>query len=190
MTSAEFESLRLYLVAVTILFRLVLMPRYLQAYLNLAYDKVNMLRQEAGKISNGDLQRIVIRVFYYLCVVTLQYVAPMILILYLSFLYKTLGGGSWIGQPSTTPSAVTNSSMSGVGGTEEFPEAVADDNEVTLESLLPALEQLEARLHNRGVPRPAWLLHLVVLLRLVRLGCHRHRLSELLCRESLKSFSC
>ena len=60
--------------------------RYLQAYLNLAYDKVNMLRQEAGKISNVDLQRIVIRVFYYLCVVTLQYVAPMILILYLSFL--------------------------------------------------------------------------------------------------------
>ena len=33
--------------------------------------------------------------FYYLCVVTLQYTAPMILILYLSFLYKTLGGGSW-----------------------------------------------------------------------------------------------
>ena len=35
------------------------------------------------------------RVFYYLCVVTLQYTAPMILILYLTFLYKTLGGGSW-----------------------------------------------------------------------------------------------
>ena len=97
-----------------------------------------MLRQEAGKISNVDLQRIVIRVFYYLCVVTLQYVAPMILILYLSFLYKTLGGGSWIGQPSTTPTVVTNGSMSEVGGAEEFPGAVADDNEVTLESLLPA----------------------------------------------------
>ena len=41
------------------------------------------------------MQRRVIRVFYYLCVVTLQYTAPMILILYLSFLYKTLGGGSW-----------------------------------------------------------------------------------------------
>merc|ERR550525_2040764 len=127
MTSAEFESLRLYLVAVTILFRLVLMPRYLQAYLNLAYDKVNMLRQEAGKISNVDLQRIVIRVFYYLCVVTLQYVAPMILILYLSFLYKTLGGGSWIGQTADTLSTVSNSSISEVEGSDE----------VTLESLLP-----------------------------------------------------
>jgi len=42
-----------------------------------------------------DFQRRVIRVFYYLCVVTLQYCVPMILILYLTFLYKTLGGGSW-----------------------------------------------------------------------------------------------
>ena len=97
-----------------------------------------MLRQEAGKISNVDLQRIVIRVFYYLCVVTLQYVAPMILILYLSFLYKTLGGGSWIGEPATTPSAVSNSSIADVEGTEEFPEAVSESSdEVTLESLLP-----------------------------------------------------
>merc|ERR1719260_123771 len=137
MSGPQFESLRLYLLAATVAFRLILMPRYLQAYLNLAYDKVSKLKQEAGKISNVDLQRTVIRVFYYLCVVTLQYVAPMILILYLSFLYKTLGGGSWIGQPSTTPSVVTNSSMSEVEGAEEFPEAVADDNEVTLESLLP-----------------------------------------------------
>merc|ERR550534_484635 len=122
----------------SVVYRLAVMPTYLQAYLNLAYQKVEDLKQEAGKISNIELQRLVIRVFYYLCVVTLQYVAPMILILYLSFLYKTLGGGSWIGQPPTTPSAVTNSSMSEVEGTEEFPEAVADDNEVTLESLLPA----------------------------------------------------
>ena len=59
--------------------------------------QVAELKQEAGKISNLDLQRKVVRVFYYLCVVTLQYTAPMILILYLSFLYKTLGGGSWTG---------------------------------------------------------------------------------------------
>ena len=43
------------------------------------------------------------RVFYYLCVVTLQYTAPMILILYLTFLYKTLGGGSWAALVSESP---------------------------------------------------------------------------------------
>lgn len=89
------------------------------------------LKQEAGKISNLDLQRIVVRVFYYLCVVsrpafyyvkfwvfinqkssfpqvTLQYVAPMILIMFLSFMYKTMGGGSWNGlwaDPATESAA-------------------------------------------------------------------------------------
>merc|ERR1719422_1299888 len=100
MTPEMFETMRLYLVFFTILFRLLIMPRYLQAYLNIAYDKVAELKQEAGKISNVELQRKVVRVFYYLCVVTLQYIAPMILILYLSFLYKTLGGGSWTGAPA------------------------------------------------------------------------------------------
>merc|ERR1719210_2915202 len=101
MTSSQFETIRLYLIAFTVFYRLLIMPSYLQAYLNLAYNKVQELKQEAGKISNLDLQRRVIRVFYYLCVVTLQYTAPMILILYLSFLYKTLGGGSWEGISSS-----------------------------------------------------------------------------------------
>ena len=61
------------------------------------YFRYILLNLEAGKISNVDLQRIVIRVFYYLCVVTLQYVAPMILVLYLALMYKTMGGGTWTG---------------------------------------------------------------------------------------------
>jgi len=138
MTGAQFESLRLYLIAATIAFRLILMPRYLQAYLNLAYDKVSMLKQEAGKISNVDLQRIVIRVFYYLCVVTLQYVAPMILILYLSFLYKTLGGGSWIGEDQTIlqEAQVAPCVTEECGGGNQFPDSVVDEDS-GLESLLP-----------------------------------------------------
>ena len=60
--------------------------------------RVAELKQEAGKISNVDLQRIVARIFYYLCVVTLQYVAPMILVLYLALMYKTMGGGTWTGK--------------------------------------------------------------------------------------------
>jgi len=138
MSEAQFESLRLYLIAITIVFRIILMPRYLQAYLNLAYDKVAVLKQEAGKISNVDLQRIVIRVFYYLCVVTLQYVTPMILILYLSFLYKTLGGGSWIGESSLSlqQTPETGTCAAEECGLEEFPASVVDE-EPGLESLLP-----------------------------------------------------
>ncbi len=40
LTPAQFDSMRLYLIALTVFFRLAIMPRYLQAYLNLAYDKV------------------------------------------------------------------------------------------------------------------------------------------------------
>ena len=47
MTPEMFETMRLYLVFFTILFRLLIMPRYLQAYLNIAYDKVrSSLRNE------------------------------------------------------------------------------------------------------------------------------------------------
>ena len=40
MTEKSFETMRLCLVCLTILYRLLIMPRYLQAYLNIAYDKV------------------------------------------------------------------------------------------------------------------------------------------------------
>lgn len=36
-------------------------------------------------------------IFYYLCVVTLQFVAPLVLCLYLTLMYKSLGGYSWTG---------------------------------------------------------------------------------------------
>lgn len=34
-------------------------------------------------------------IFYYLCVVTLQYVAPILMCLYFALMYKTLGGYRW-----------------------------------------------------------------------------------------------
>ena len=57
------------MVIAVVLFRLAVMPRYLQSYLNMAYDKLEELKQEAGKISNIDLQKMVARVFYYTAVV-------------------------------------------------------------------------------------------------------------------------
>uniref|UniRef100_A0A0K2U7A8 Transmembrane protein 161Blike [Nasonia vitripennis] n=1 Tax=Lepeophtheirus salmonis TaxID=72036 RepID=A0A0K2U7A8_LEPSM len=98
MTESQFESMRLYLIIAVFLLRLWVMPRYLQSYLNIAYHKMEEMKTEAGKISNINLQKMVARIFYYLCVVTLQYLAPMILILFLSLMYKTMGeGGTWTG---------------------------------------------------------------------------------------------
>ena len=62
--------MRLYTVVLVLLFRLIMMPTYLQSYLNMAYHKLEELKQEAGKISNVELKKSVVRVFYYLCVVS------------------------------------------------------------------------------------------------------------------------
>ena len=97
MTAYQFESLRLNLVVGVVFLRLAIMPTYLQSYLNIAYYKLEEIKTEAGKITNLELQRMVTRVFYYLCVVTLQYIAPMVMVLFMALMYKTVGGGTWTG---------------------------------------------------------------------------------------------
>ncbi|XP_068143129.1 LOW QUALITY PROTEIN: transmembrane protein 161B [Drosophila tropicalis] len=92
-----FETVRLLLVVFVVIMRFALMPIYLQSYLNLAYDKIMDLRKEAGRITNIEFQKKISSIFYYLCVVTLQFAAPLILCLYLTLMYKSLGGFSWAG---------------------------------------------------------------------------------------------
>jgi len=159
MSGETFETMRLMLVCLTILYRLLIMPRYLQAYLNIAYDKVAELKQEAGKISNLELQRKVVRVFYYLCVVTLQYTAPMILILYLCFLYKTLGGGSWTGgfTPATFSESGGQAAAAGAELDSEFQEVeVADtrDMDIGIGTIIQQEESVEAIKHQFSL---AWI---------------------------------
>lgn len=79
------------------LIKLALMPWYLQAYLDMAYHRTEAQKKEAGRVTNVEYQKKIAAVFYYLCVVALQYAAPIILCLYLTFMYKTLGAYSWIG---------------------------------------------------------------------------------------------
>ncbi|MCL4118386.1 UNVERIFIED_CONTAM: hypothetical protein GTU68_031247 [Idotea baltica] len=95
MSPAMFEMIRLVLVIVVGVIRVAMMPLYLQSYLNMASEKIEELKKETGKISNKQFQRKIARVFYYLCVVTLQYLAPVILCIFLSLMCKTLGGLEW-----------------------------------------------------------------------------------------------
>lgn len=94
-----FESIRLIAIIVSVGLRLCLMPIYLQAYLNLAYDRIEEQKKEAGRITNKEYQQKVTSIFYYLCVVTLQYAAPILMCLFLSFMYKSLGEYSWSMKP-------------------------------------------------------------------------------------------
>ncbi|KMQ87257.1 putative transmembrane protein 161b [Lasius niger] len=103
MTAASFESMRLIIIVVAVLLKLVLMPIYLQSYLNLAIQRLEIQKKEAGRITNVDLQKKIAAVFYYLCVVALQFVVPIIMCLFFTFLYKTLGGFTWEGILKGTP---------------------------------------------------------------------------------------
>ncbi|XP_058462810.1 transmembrane protein 161B [Malaya genurostris] len=97
LSSEAFETIRLGAVVFAVLLRFVLMPVYLQAYLNLAYDRIEDQKKEAGRITNVDLQKKITSIFYYLCVVTLQYVAPILMCLFFTLMYKTLGEYTWTG---------------------------------------------------------------------------------------------
>lgn len=57
MSGEAFETTRILLVLGVVLLRLLLMPRYLQSYLNLAPERMADMRKEAGNISNVELQR-------------------------------------------------------------------------------------------------------------------------------------
>ncbi|GCC25538.1 hypothetical protein chiPu_0003949 [Chiloscyllium punctatum] len=95
MSEAAYDSLRLWVIVLLCVLRLALIRQHLQAYLNLAQKGIEQMKKEAGRISTKDLQKMVARVFYYLCVIALQYVAPMIMLLHTTLLLKTLGNHSW-----------------------------------------------------------------------------------------------
>lgn len=57
LTPQAFDVIRFLLIIVAVILRLILMPIYLQAYLNLAYDRLEEQKKEAGRITNVDLQK-------------------------------------------------------------------------------------------------------------------------------------
>nr|XP_023013091.1 transmembrane protein 161B [Leptinotarsa decemlineata] len=95
LTERTFESIRLIAIVATMFLKMILMPWYLQAYLDMAYHRLEKQKKEAGRITNIELQKQIASVFYYLCVVTLQYVAPVVICFYMTLMYKTLGEFSW-----------------------------------------------------------------------------------------------
>lgn len=95
MTENTYDTLRLWAILLLCALRLAMMRHHLQAYLHLAQKGVSQMKKEAGRISTVDLQKMVARVFYYLCVIALQYMAPLVMLLHTTLLLKTLGGHTW-----------------------------------------------------------------------------------------------
>ena len=90
MSEYQFEAFRLLILLLFVLFRFSMTWTHLQAHLNMACDKVAELKKEVGRISSLELKKMVTRVYFYLCIVALQYITPLILTLFLTLLLKTL----------------------------------------------------------------------------------------------------
>ncbi|XP_011861929.1 PREDICTED: transmembrane protein 161B isoform X3 [Vollenhovia emeryi] len=160
LTVARFESLRLIIIVVAGLLKIVLMPIYLQSYLNLAIQKLEIQKKEAGRITNVDLQKKkfcllqIAAVYYYLCVVALQFVVPIIICLFFTFLYKTLGGFTWEGILKGTleeecPADELPRSLSSTVSTDNIDKTVIQTEEVQL--ALGSLKQIFTTDVYRGV---------------------------------------
>lgn len=79
MTAATFESMRLIVIIFALLLKMILMPMYLQSYLNLAIQKLENQKKEAGRITNVELQKkanikIIIRVIIFVYIYIYTYI--------------------------------------------------------------------------------------------------------------------
>uniref|UniRef100_A0A069DMN5 Transmembrane protein 161B n=1 Tax=Clytia hemisphaerica TaxID=252671 RepID=A0A069DMN5_9CNID len=90
LSNENFLFLRVHLMIFIILARLLVTRQLLQSHLDSARQKVDKFKMETGRVSNRDLQRTVARVFYYLSAAALQYLAPLLLMLFLGFMLRSL----------------------------------------------------------------------------------------------------
>ncbi|KAM6963432.1 transmembrane protein 161A [Aplochiton taeniatus] len=132
-SSANFDTVRLWTVVVLCLLRLAVVRYHLQAYLNLAQKWVEQMKKEAGRIAAIDIQRKVTRVFCYLTVVTLQYLIPILLVLFSTLTLKALGDFSWgLGVeevPGVTPALLPTPVPVLPGGLDEDEDGAEDIEE-------------------------------------------------------------
>uniref|UniRef100_A0AAA9TWC7 Transmembrane protein 161B n=1 Tax=Bos taurus TaxID=9913 RepID=A0AAA9TWC7_BOVIN len=142
MTEATFDTLRLWLIIVLCALRLAMMRSHLQAYLNLAQKCVDQMKKEAGRISTVELQKMVARVFYYLCVIALQYVAPLVMLLHTTLLLKTLGNHSWGIYPESVSALPVDNSLPSNSVYSELPSADGKVK-VTVTQITVALSSLK-----------------------------------------------
>ncbi|XP_023699030.1 transmembrane protein 161B isoform X2 [Paramormyrops kingsleyae] len=154
MTESTYDTLRLWAILLLCALRLAVMRCHLQAYLNLAKKGVEQMKKEAGRISTVDLQKMVARVFYYLCVIALQYVAPLVMLLHTTLLLKTLGGHSWApslepGEPG--PLAVNSDPMAAASPEPTSIPGLAKASVAQLSMALGGLQTVFSPLLFRGL---------------------------------------
>lgn len=130
MLPETFESIRLLVILSVLAVRLCLFRSYLQAYLNIAPQKLHVLNRQAGKISNVELQKTIARVHYYLPIAALQYLTPIFLCLFMLLLAKSTGGYHWLPLASDGTSPLPSSSPTNHSSLIDSSATVAEAREI------------------------------------------------------------
>ncbi|XP_051894104.1 transmembrane protein 161A [Pristis pectinata] len=141
MSDSMYDTMRLWMILGLCALRLLMTRYHLQAYLNLAERWVEQMRKEAGYISMIEIQRKISRVFCYLCVVTVQYLGPTILLLHSTLLLKVMGDYSWglyPEPPGVSPAIDANPRTPGSSSGEE------DDYRMAVSQITAALGTLRS----------------------------------------------
>ncbi|XP_013913088.1 PREDICTED: transmembrane protein 161A [Thamnophis sirtalis] len=131
MSDTTYNSVRLWTIVVLCVLRLAVIRYHLQAYLNLSERWVEQMKREAGRITVLEIQRKITRIYCYVTVVSLQYLAPIFLTLHCTLILKTLGDYSWglYPEPALTSPApdaipVCQAAASEDSGSEDIQAAV------------------------------------------------------------------
>jgi len=147
-TDSQYDLGRIVLVISICVLRLALFRTHLQAYLNKAYHKLAELRKEAGYITNVELQRSVAQIFYYLGVVSMQYLSPLVILLSFALVLKTSGGYSWLELYESN--ATTADSMLAINDTKE--ELVELDYNSSVNEMVSSIDVSLHSLHKVFTP--------------------------------------
>lgn len=96
-------------------------------------------------------------IFYYLCVVTLQYVAPILMCLYFALMYKTLGGYNWSDLFANSTIATVNANitptsvpMNEATTPTQLPDAEFFDDQIEIldKTIVESAKELQSSFHG------------------------------------------
>eukprot|EP00794_Sanderia_malayensis_P019111 gene19111-21028_t len=111
LTNKNFDLIRIFLVISMCTLRLLTVKGALQSYLNMANEKIRKLKKQTGKITNIEIQEKVARIFFYMSAVALQYLAPVLLLLFLSFSWIQINASSVTLPSSPLMESLSNSTV-------------------------------------------------------------------------------
>lgn len=139
MSDSSYNTFRLWCIVILCLLRLSLTRFHLQAYLGLASRWVEQMKREAGRISMLEIQCKISRIFCYLTVVALQYLAPIIFTLHCVLMMKFMGDYSWGLYPETVGVTPVAESPTAPPITSSEEEEDSEDVQIAVEQIMGVL---------------------------------------------------